>query len=539
MAIKLVTSAAAHDNAPMLAMIIGGIGLFLLGMMLMTDGLRSLAGDALRSILERFVRGPLSGMAWGAGITALIQSSSATTLMTIGFVSAGLLTFSQSLGVIFGANIGTTSTGWIVSTIGLKLSMTAIALPMVGVGAAVRLLGGERIAPIGTALCGFGLLFIGIDTLQAGMETLAQRIDPTSFPGMTLTGLPLLILIGAAMTVVMQSSSAAVATTLAALYTQAITLEQAAVLVIGQNIGTSVKAMLAVIGASVPAKRTAVAHTLFNLLTACIALALLPAFLWIARRVAGDAEHPDAVALAAFHTSFNIIGVAVFVPLTRWFAALVMRIVPEPQPTLTRNLDPSSIEVPSVASEAVRRTLLHILNEAGAVLKARMKHHMKRSQVVRRVEEIEQGLVETQKFLGKLSAIATSSGQYERQLSSLHAADHLTRLLAAFRQEPTVSVIDHNEQLHSHLMRLLAVVAEQDEAAIASGLSELSNEIADQRKASRSSILEQTASGQLKPTESVRVLEAYLWLDRVTYHFWRAAHHLQREVQPDSTEYEA
>lgn len=529
-----MTSSAAHDNATMFALIIGGIGLFLLGMMLMTDGLRALAGDALRSILERFVRGPVSGMAWGAGITALIQSSSATTLMTIGFVSAGLLTFSQSLGVIFGANIGTTSTGWIVSTIGLKLSMTAIALPMVGVGAGVRLLGGERIAPIGTALCGFGLLFIGIDTLQAGMETLAQRIDPTSFPGMTLTGLPLLILIGAVMTVVMQSSSAAVATTLAALYTQAITLEQAAVLVIGQNIGTSVKAMLAVIGASVPAKRTAVAHTLFNLLTACIALALLPAFLWIARRVAGDAEHPDAVALAAFHTSFNIIGVAVFVPLTRWFAALVMRIVPESQPTLTRNLDPSSIEVPSVASEAVRRTLLHILRQSVKVFEARMKHKLKRTQVKRRIDEIEHGLVETQKFQGKLSATATTSGVYERQLASLHAADHLAQLLVSLRSEPAVALIERNEDLKSNMTKLFEIMNETEESQIATQLAELSETIARTRTTSRTALLEQTAAGQAKPTDSVRVLEAFLWLDRVAYDLWRAAHHLQREADAET-----
>jgi len=534
MLLPLVVTVTRSHNASMLAMIVGGIGLFLLGMMLMTDGLRTLAGDALRSILERFVRGPLSGLAWGTGITALIQSSSATTLMTIGFVSAGLLTFNQSLGVIFGANIGTTSTGWIVSTVGLKLSMSAIALPIVGIGAMVRLLGGERIAPIGTALCGFGLLFIGIDTLQAGMETLAQRIDPASFPGITLVGLPLLILIGAVMTVVMQSSSAAIATTLAALYTQAITLDQAAVLVIGQNIGTSVKAILASIGASIPARRTAIAHTLFNLLTAIIALGLLPLFLYLARRYADGAENPDVVSLAIFHTGFNIVGVAVFLPLTSWFASLVIRLTPEPRPALTRNLDPSVIEVPSVAVEAVRRTLVNILRESGHVLAARMHQQIKRPRANQRIDEVQQALMETQKFLGKLSAESSSKHIYERQLSTLHATDHLNRLLNAMRGERVVSLIDQNEDLRTHAEHLLDALATPDDDALAGAMEACSQTIAQIRKTSRVSLLEQTAAGKLKATESVRVLEAFLWLDRVAYHFWRAAHHLQRHAEPEA-----
>src|SRR5690606_2049087 len=136
----------------------------------------------------------------------------------------------------------------------------------IGLGAVMRLLGsaGGRMNPGGMALAGFGLLFVGIDTLQLGMAGLAERIDPADFPGLTPLGLPLLILFGAIMTVVMQSSSAAVATTLAALHAEAVSLEQAAVLVIGQNIGTTVKAGLASIGASVPARRTAAAHVLFN-----------------------------------------------------------------------------------------------------------------------------------------------------------------------------------------------------------------------------------------------------------------------------------
>ncbi|MFP5380591.1 MAG: Na/Pi symporter, partial [Vicinamibacteria bacterium] len=178
----------------------------------------------------------------GAGITALVQSSSATTLATIGFVSAGLLSLPNAIGVVIGANIGTTATGWLVSLLGLKLSIGKIAMPLIGVGALLRLLARERLAQAGLALAGFGVIFVGIDALQAGMAALAGRVDPAQFPVAGLAGRLLLVLLGVLMTVIMQSSSAAVATTLTALSGGAITLDQAAALVIGQNVGTTVTA---------------------------------------------------------------------------------------------------------------------------------------------------------------------------------------------------------------------------------------------------------------------------------------------------------
>ncbi|MEQ9617203.1 MAG: Na/Pi symporter, partial [Phycisphaerales bacterium] len=242
----------------------GGLGLFLLGMMLLTDGLKQLAGQAMKKLLARFVRGPFSGLTTGALFTALIQSSSATTLTTIGFVSAGLITFQQAVGVVFGANIGTTSTGWIVSLLGLKISLGAVSPPLILLGVLLRLFSRDRFAALGGALAGFALIFFGIGVMQTGMEDLAARIDPASIPGDGLTGRFLLVLIGVVMTVVMQSSSAAVAATLIAVDSGAIGFEQAAALVVGQNIGTTVTAAIASIGASTPAKRTALAHIAFN-----------------------------------------------------------------------------------------------------------------------------------------------------------------------------------------------------------------------------------------------------------------------------------
>jgi phosphate:Na+ symporter len=339
--------------------LIGGVGLFLLGMILLTDGLKAAAGDALRRLLTNFTGGPLKALLSGAGITALVQSSSATTLATIGFVSAGLLTFPQAVGVVFGANLGTTTTGWIVSLLGLKLQLSMLALPMVGAGVLLKLATGGRRASLGLAVAGFGLLFVGIDVLQGGMRDLAGRLDPAGLPGDTLSGRLLLVAIGAAMTVVMQSSSAALATTLAALGAGTIDLHHGAALVIGQNLGTTVTAAIAALGASVPAKRTAVAHIGFNLITGAVALAVLPLLLAAIGFVRDDPGGPAT--LAAFHTVINLLGVALLFPFIDRFAGAITRLVPERVALVTRNLDASVAAVPAVAVEATRRTLLEIL----------------------------------------------------------------------------------------------------------------------------------------------------------------------------------
>src|SRR5690606_7299794 len=186
----------------------------------------------------------------------------------------GLLTLPAGIAVVFGANIGTTSIGWIVALLGLKLSVGSLAMPLLALGALLRLLARGRIAATGLALAGFGLIFVGIDMLQGGMEVVAERFDPASLPSGSVGARLLLVVIGIVMTIVMQSSGAAVAATLTALHSGAIGLEQAAALVVGQNIGTTATAAIAAVGASVPARRTATAHILFNLVAASVVFPL-------------------------------------------------------------------------------------------------------------------------------------------------------------------------------------------------------------------------------------------------------------------------
>ncbi len=165
--------------------IIGGVGLFLLGMAVMTDGLKALAGTALKTVLEKAAATPLLGTFWGAIITLLVQSSSATTMTTIGLVSAGLLTFPQGLSLVFGANIGTTGTGWLVAAFGVRISLTAWALPIVFVGALMKVVGRGRLAAAGAAIAGFALILVGLSTLQEGMGGLAESLHPSDLPTIT------------------------------------------------------------------------------------------------------------------------------------------------------------------------------------------------------------------------------------------------------------------------------------------------------------------------------------------------------------------
>src|SRR5271170_126141 len=352
-------------NLETLVSIVGGIGLFLLGMAVMTDGLKGLAGSSLRTVMAKAAATSVHGTFWGAVITLIVQSSSATTMTTIGLVSAGLLTFPQGLSLVFGANIGTTGTGWLVAAFGVRISLTAWALPIVFVGALLKVVGRGRLAAAGAAIAGFALILVGLSTLQDGMGGLAESLHPSDLPTVTnaagaidLAGFAnvlLLVVVGAVLTTVMQSSTASIAVTLSALYAGAVGLDQALALVIGQNIGTATSSAVAAIGASSTAKRLAVAYIAFKLVAAVIAIVVFP---FITPLIVRASETIDSTGLlAAYHTAYNVVGVAILLPLMGPFTRLIERLVPERGSAFTKYLDPAALRAPTVAVEAVRRTV--------------------------------------------------------------------------------------------------------------------------------------------------------------------------------------
>jgi phosphate:Na+ symporter len=345
-----------------IANILGGLGIFLLAVTMMTDGLKLAAGDGLKDALVRSTRTPLRGLTFGAVVTSLVRSSSAVTVATIGFVNAGLLTLPQSIGIVYGANIGTTTTGWLVALVGLDFKIEALALPMIGLGMLARLAAGERrIGALGEAVAGFGLFFIGIEFLREAFAGFAENVDVAAFQPQGILGLALYVGIGFLMTLLTQSSGASVTLTLSAVAGGVVTLEAGAATVIGTNIGTTSTAVLAALGATANARRVAAAHVLFNVLTGAVALILLPAMLWVVKfgeDVLGLPQGPTA-ALAGFHTTFNVLGVLIIWPFTARLAQFLENRFVTRTEMLARPqfIDRTIIGAPALALEALGREL--------------------------------------------------------------------------------------------------------------------------------------------------------------------------------------
>lgn len=512
----------------MWSQLLGGVGLFLLGMSLLTDGLKQLAGDALRKILARLTGGPLRALVTGAAVTALIQSSSATTLTTIGFVSAGLLTFPRAIGLILGANLGTTSTGWIVSLLGLRVSVGAVALPLVGVGALLRLGGRRRVASAGLALAGFGLIFVGIEGLQHAMRGLSTQVNLSALPAGTFAARLWMTLVGVVMTVVMQSSSAAVAMTLTALGAGVITLDLAAAMVVGQNVGTTVTALVASVGASVAARRTALAHVLFNLLTGVVAFVALPLFLSLLRRVTEGRD--AATALAAFHTAFNLLGVLLLLPLIDRFAAFVERAVPDRGAALTRRLDRSVASVPSVALQAARETLSECLLSVGELLRARSNDDEELA--AQRLDAIRGAHVALQSFIDGGGGWASTEALQARHADLLHAMEHFQQLLDLLARSGEASVALGSAALRNWIDDLaLAIDALRAESPRASqptddALAGIAAVLVDRRRGERARVMDRAVREGLAPTEALDQLEAMRWIEALGHHVHRTAHYL-------------
>jgi phosphate:Na+ symporter len=516
----------------LISQLFGGVGLFLLGVFLMTDGLKTAGGEALRGILVKFTGRPFTAFISGTGLTVLVQSSSATTLATIGFVSAGILSFSQAIGLVIGATLGTTSTGWLVSLVGLKFGIGKFAFLMVGLGAIARLVTHGRNAALALSVAGFGLMFVGIDSLQAGMVALSGSISAEQLPHGTLLGRGLLVIIGVVLTVIMQSSAAAIATTLAAFHSGVIDLEQGASLVIGQSIGTTFTSALAAMHATVPAKRTAFAHVLFSAIAGILAFATVPLFV-VAIRKAADAIgwQPGAVVLAAFHSGFTLLAALLVLPAVGKFSAVIERFIPERHPSLTRRLDASVAELPDVAIEAVRRTLEDVLAAMISEIRQVLRTDVRSAPDY--MNAVKNALKETRRFLGTGPSFSTKRDQFGSRVAVIHAWDHLTQLAEVIGKAPKPALPDAAARLEGPkriLMELLDKTeseAEQENAkSTLDTIRNRSQELAELRRRERAGLLEGAAQLSVDPGAAVRILKGLRWFDAVGYHVWRAFHHL-------------
>ncbi|WP_339670266.1 Na/Pi symporter [Dasania marina] len=349
-----------------IGMLAGGLGLFMLAVGMMTDGLQAAAGQSLRDILARWTRTPVHGIFTGLAITAIVQSSSAVTVATIGFVNAGIISMRRALGVVYGSNLGTTMTGWLVAVVGFKLNIDAFALPIIGVGMLLRLTGGEsKRAPLGLALVGFGLFFLGIDVLKDAFDGLVSTIDFNQLTVQGISGVLLYVAIGFLITVLTQSSSAAIAITLTAATGGVLGLYAAAAMVIGANVGTTSTAAIAVIGATANAKRVASAHIIFNVGAGVVALLILPLLFWLVQSSSDilGLESIPAVTLALFHTVFNIVGVLLILPVNNRLADFLEKrfVTQEEVESRPQHLDKTILVTPVLAINALVLELSRVI----------------------------------------------------------------------------------------------------------------------------------------------------------------------------------
>ena len=341
-----------------------GLGIFLFGMQQLEQGIKALGSDSLKQVLSVSTRTPISSVFTGTVITAIMQSSSMVGLLVLAFASAGVIPLFNAIGIVLGANLGTTFTGWIVTFLGFKLDLDLFAVPTIGLGCLIQIFASRRIKLVafGQVLLGLGLLLFGLEMMKTAVQDLPSQLDIMLLSG---HGPFVYLIVGVIFTAIVQSSSAVMMITLSSLYGGLIDLPAAAAIIIGADLGTTSTTALGSIKGSVIKRQVALAHIMFNLIVDTLAfIFLLP----ILPRLLSFISMKDPLySLVAFHSFFNLIGLALFIPFLKQFANWLQRLIPEKEEeTLNHYLQDRLIQVPEAALIAleneVRRLLQRVLS---------------------------------------------------------------------------------------------------------------------------------------------------------------------------------
>ncbi|MCP4186403.1 MAG: Na/Pi cotransporter family protein [Gammaproteobacteria bacterium] len=353
--------------------IAAGVSIFLFGMLFLEDGFKAFTGGVLEKMLQKTTDKTWKSLLFGVVSTTVMQSSSLVSVITISFISAGLVTLVAGIGIIFGANIGTTTGAWLVAAFGLKVKISAYAMPMLVFGIVLSFQKSRYLKGIGSVLAGLGFLFLGIHYMKEGFEAFKDSFDLASLAVEGYPGLFLFAAIGAAATVVMQSSHATLVLILTALAAAQITYENGLALAIGANVGTTITAIIGSLSANVQGKRLAGAHLIFNLVTGLIAIVFINQFVLavdlISNKV-GIASDNYTMKLAVFHTLFNVTGVVVMVPLISRLADHLFKFFPEKALDLAEPmyLSDAVIEFPETVLKSLKKEVWHLFDSAFEVM---------------------------------------------------------------------------------------------------------------------------------------------------------------------------
>jgi phosphate:Na+ symporter len=513
-------------NASSAVTLLGGLGLFLLGIHHLTEGLKGLAGDSLRRALQKLASGRFSAVASGAVFTAVIQSSTAAILTVIGFVSAGLVTFSQAIGVIMGATLGTTSTPWLLAIFGFRVRIATAALPILGIGALLWVVAKGRTRSLGAILAGFGLLITAIEYMQTGMKGVTWNFEAFTGPGSQW----ILAGVGIIMTIVMQSSTAAAATTLVALNAGSVTFQQGCAMIVGQSIGTTATSALVMIGGGLAVRRAALAHILFSSIVGILGMVFLRPLAAAAERVGALFYDPDGVlALAAFSSIFKFAGIAAFLPWIDRFSRLIVRLSGTGSDSAVSRLDPALADADAaIALEAAWRAILEVAHGAvEAVRSALAGASVTYTPPADAVQQIDG-------FLESLSLETTDLAMIGPRLIRLcHALDHLTQLHRDLARIPPPGDEEQRragfEAGARALATWLAATKAADAAAgpaVFAALEDASRRLTAECQAGRDETLENLALQRTSAATARAGLERLAWADGTLYHAWHLAESL-------------
>ncbi len=501
--------------------VVSGVGLFLLGMGLLTEGLRAMAGDAIKSKLAHYTRSPVSGVVSGAVGTALLQSSSATIITTVGFVAAGLLTYSQALSLVLGASIGSTFTGWLVALVGFKLQFGALASGLVLVGALLRLFGGSRRSGLAFSVAGFGLMFVGINTLQLAMSSLQGTLDFSQYAGPGLAFKLQLALMGVLFTLITQSSGAGVVAALTAMHSGVIDFEQAAALVVGMNVGTTFTSAVATIGGDANVRRTGFSHVLYNFLVSSGAIFLVSPYARAWQALDAGQAHPE-LALVAFHTLFNLLGVVMVLPFIRQYASFMQRLFPEPKKASQGELNQGLLPYPELALTAVYK----VLAEQAQRLAQQVLYMLGALPRPTSLPQVAERLEQVRDYVDAIHLESGAGREWQRLMAAIALIDHLQRLHDRCQNKAVLLALHDTQDLHHARDLLLKVVEPLGNGRIVEepDLQKHMAELAAHEEALRDALSQKIAQGKVELKRGVSLMEAARWLQRVSVHLGRIDH---------------
>ena len=470
-----------------------GVAIFLFGMLMLEDGFKLFSGGLLEKMLEKVTDSVPKSLGFGIIATTIMQSSSLVSVISISFLSAGLISLLAGVGIIFGANIGTTTGAWLVAGFGLKVKISAYALPMLAISIVLVFQKNKYLRGAGFVLAGLGFLFLGIHHMKEGFEAFKDQFDLTRFALTGLLGLLVYTLIGTAATVVMQSSHATMTLIITALAAGQISYENALALAIGANIGTTITAIIGSLTANFQGKRLALAHLIFNVITAGVALVFITpirvAVDFISSGV-GIPDHDFALKLAVFHTIFNTLGVVIMLPLLGRLIVYLERAIVQPEEDLSepKYLSEAVDEFPQTIEHAMRREVKHLYDNAIELITHGLNLHRhdifaakdiaaavegSRTPVEfdideryeARVKTLYSAIVEFATRVGSkdmpedvMHDIYTLRDAAERIVRAVKSVKHLRRNTTRYTQAPQGTITDLYDQLRTEIARILVEI---------------------------------------------------------------------------------